>query len=329
MFLVFDLETTGFKSIVDDVVEFSYIKYDDNCRIIKAESLYFYYEGMSWSEEAYAVHQLSREFLKQYEDQFEINCRKMYAVLMYANVCGHNALAFDVPFAVNWLNRMGLPGLSFRAIEDTMLAFKPITGRAKIQLGELGRVMGITEEVVARLATSIFKDENASHAHNAGYDVMLTGLLATMAYRRGMISFEDKKAEQTVVADTDLLDGDYSSESQRDPEAIIICRKTLIGTQMPEFANTKAGYNTEPPTDLEIETYDSLDRVLWAPFSNQNGVMRTPEHLGTYFVLEKSADKVSTITMYHFGIRIPNPLHMLPGRDKILQTMREAFKKEV
>lgn len=47
MFVVFDIETTGLSTTSCDIVQFAYIMFDSNNMFVKAENLYYYYEGMS------------------------------------------------------------------------------------------------------------------------------------------------------------------------------------------------------------------------------------------------------------------------------------------
>lgn len=204
MFVVFDLETTGFSSIRDDVVQFAYIVYDERNFPIRAESLYYYYEGMSWSEEAYNVHHLSQEFLKTHADKFEENLIKMYATLMLANVCGHNAKGFDCPFAVNWLSRMGLPGLQFRCIQDTMTAFKPVTHRPKISLIKLAGLLNVTDETVNYWVDRVFGDKMGTQAHNAAFDTMRTALITLLGLHKNYISFNPEEFNESVYTDEDF-----------------------------------------------------------------------------------------------------------------------------
>lgn len=214
MFTVFDLETTGFSSYSDDVIQFSYVTFDDNNIMIKSDTLYFYYEGMSWSEEAYAVHQISQEFLKQYEDQFEENLIKMWTVLSGANVVGHNVLSFDCPFATSWLRRFGLANLQFGIIQDTMLALRPLCGGHKTKLMKLCSICGITEENIDNFMSMWFPNEDVRRAHNASYDVTATAILTLLGMGKGYISFTSIEAASANLAEVDMSLLDTASETK-------------------------------------------------------------------------------------------------------------------
>lgn len=204
MFVVFDLESTGLSATSNDIIEFAYIMFDSNNMFVKSETLYFYYDGMSWSEEAYQVHRIPLDFLKQFKDQFKENCIKMYSILNRANVCGHNALRFDCPFVKTWLMRQGIKGLEFGVIQDTMTAFKPITHKSQIKLSKLLGVMGISDEEIRALMPIWFNGAEATRAHEASYDVVGTALLALRGIERNLIAFEPLVKLNTEISQDDV-----------------------------------------------------------------------------------------------------------------------------
>lgn len=206
MFTVFDLETTGFSGSTDDVVQFSYVRFDNMNQAYEAGCLYFFYDGMSWSDSAYDVHGLSQEFLSQYKDDFKKNCLKMWTILSGANVVGHNAKSFDCPFAKAWLARMGLMNLTFGIINDTMRAFKPVTHRDKVKLTKLAEMNNLTPEVINSAANMWFDSEESLSAHNATYDTTATAMLALIALSKGYMTFEPAGVAALVEADTSLFD---------------------------------------------------------------------------------------------------------------------------
>ena len=261
MFTVFDLETTGLSSMVHDVIQFAYITYDEKNMPVKAESLYFYYEGMSWTEETYAVHQIPLEFLKQFEDKFEENVIKMYATLMNGNVCGHNAKAFDCVFAKNWLSRMGLYNLKYRCIQDTMYAFKPIAKRPRIKLIKLAEMLGVTDEIVTRMAGYVFKDDMATHAHNAAFDTMRTGIITVLGINKNLIDFSGEIAQAHDYDDSDLYDKEEESLG-RDPIGILVKVQNSDGEVDTLYVSPNPEYDTEIPTETEIKNLKETDRCL-------------------------------------------------------------------
>lgn len=232
MFVVFDVETTGLSTTSCDIVQFAYIMFDSNNMFVKAENLYYYYEGMSWSDEAEAVHGLSREFLKQYEDQFRANLLKMYSVLNRCNVVGHNAVKFDCPFVKNWLSRFGLSEFQFGIQQDTMTAFKPITKRSRIKLTALSELMGVKPEFVKQFADDWFKADVASGAHDATYDVTATALLTLRGIAKNLISFKPAAALMSAEYDADLEEdvaSVMSTSKPVDPKGYCISLVELTG----------------------------------------------------------------------------------------------------
>lgn len=206
MFVVYDLETTGFSSSQSDVIQFSYIRFDNNRVAYDAGTLYFYYEGMSWSEEAYNVHKIPLDFLKQFKDDFRKNVIKMWTILSGANVVGHNSNKFDNPFATNWLARMGCPGLMFGIMQDTMLAFRPMTHTAQVSLIKLCELNELTPDRINSLYKMWFGVNEDLQSHNASYDVAATAMLALIALNKKYMSFDAAIAAEYVDVDMSLLD---------------------------------------------------------------------------------------------------------------------------
>ena len=207
MFVVYDLETTGLSEINDDIIEFAYIAFDDNCNFIQSEQLFFYYRGMSWSEDAYKVHHISLDFLETQADKFKENLLKMYAILNHNNVVGYNNNNFDNPFVKTWLMRQGIRNLEFKDTQDVMLAYRPIYKKSKIKLTRLSDMMGYTPELINRYMDIYFPQVGNSQAHEAAYDVVATALLTLSAIPKHLIAFKSILPESHEAEDvmTDML----------------------------------------------------------------------------------------------------------------------------
>ena len=189
MFVVFDLETTGLSSMQNDIIQFSYIMFDSNNMFVRADNLYFYYEGMSWNQEVADIsHGISLDFLKTQADKFKENVIKMYTVLNHANVCGHNS--FDCPFVKNWLKRMGLSDFEFGIQQDTMLAFRPYTKRARIKLTKLAAMCGLSDAEIDYATKLWFGITESTQSHDARFDTAMTALLTIGGINKKLISFD-------------------------------------------------------------------------------------------------------------------------------------------
>lgn len=206
MYVVIDFETTGFDPSTCDIIEFAYAAFEDDGLFVKAERLYFYYKGMSWSEEAFGVHQIPLSFLEKHEDKFKENLIKMYSILNNNTVVGFNCKAFDCPFAVTWLRRQGIYGLCYHRIKDVMLSYKPVTKRARIKLTRLLDMVGITDAAISSFTEKWFGgDENGLRSHEASYDVTATALLTFMGVNKKLMTFAYAD-DKNYTADIDIDD---------------------------------------------------------------------------------------------------------------------------
>ena len=203
MFVVFDLETTGLSSMQNDIIQFSYIMFDSNNMFVRADNLYFYYEGMSWSQEVADIsHGISLDFLKTQADKFKENVIKMYTVLNHANVCGHNSNSFDCPFVKNWLKRMGLSDFEFGIQQDTMLAFRPYTKRARIKLTKLAAMCGLSDAEIDYATKLWFGITESTQSHDARFDTAMTALLTIGGINKKLITF-DRVVAPSINEDID------------------------------------------------------------------------------------------------------------------------------
>lgn len=116
---VMDIETTGYlafdkvdgKSVLSDsneILEVGYININLNTgRIIKYGTLYFYKPYFQIENDAQRIHGLTREFLKQYENDFEKNLCILNTLMQQTVIIGKNSEHFDIPFVKHFLSKHG------------------------------------------------------------------------------------------------------------------------------------------------------------------------------------------------------------------------------
>lgn len=200
LYTIFDLETTGFSGTHNDVCQFTYLTIDHLLRIKHAANLYLYQPGMDWQEEAAKVHGLTRQFLSQFEGDYEKNLSHMYTVLQHGNLAGHNAIGFDVPFARDYMLRQGLPQLCPATTYDTMVLWRKHFGK-RMKLGALAEGLGITTSRIEAFAKIAFgSTQEELHAHNACYDVAATALCLLKAVDHGLCDLTPCSQPLTAVS---------------------------------------------------------------------------------------------------------------------------------
>lgn len=295
MFVAFDLETTGFSDVTSDVIQFAYIMFDNNNTFVKAESLYFYYEGMSWSEDAYNVHHLSQDFLRQHKDKFRENLIKTYSVLNRANVIGHNSEGFDCPFIRNWLRRMGISGLEFGIRNDTMKAFRPLTKRARISLTNLCKLMEITPEYITTMTKIWFEEDYDFSHHNAAYDTAATALLTLKGLERNLIAFAPLNKTPTATTSVDGNNSSINMNSMLENYETIPADPNRFLIELSENANS---------TDTQF-VYVNHDKNAYAESVPVGTDVINATHAGTLFpkILVKDTDCANTYTCEHAGVK--------------------------
>lgn len=207
MYVVYDIETTGLSELNDDIIEFAYIAFNDDNSFIKSEQLFFYRKGMTWSEDAYRVHQIPLSFLETQADKFQENILKMYSILNHNNVVGYNNNHFDNPFVKTWLMRMGIRNLEYKVTQDIMVAYKPIYKKSRIKLTKLCEMQGLTPELINSYMPIWFPQIGTdSRAHEAAYDVVATALLTMVGISKKLVAFKSILAEEPELSNTDIAD---------------------------------------------------------------------------------------------------------------------------
>lgn len=203
-YTVFDIETTGFSPAYCDIIQFAYVNLDENFKPLKAESLYFYKDDMHWSEEAEAVHHISKDFLKQFKDDFEVNVKKLYIILSRGNVVHFNGDGFDIPFCTSWLTREGMPRLTINRSYDVMKIYRPVL-KKKPALSDMPMYIGLPLETIDLVSRKWFNYTGKSH--DASFDVTETALAFTNAVRnkyvhdasKDVLSVDEQRARESKL----------------------------------------------------------------------------------------------------------------------------------
>ena len=186
---VVDIETTGFDTYADDILEVAYMQTDTRTMdVIRHGVLYFYKPEFRVESRAQQVHGLTREFLKRYESEFDDNLVSLYTLLERGCIIGKNSNKFDVPFLVSWLQRMApvlnrvkLFGMCdmqeiiaphFREYVAKNTGVMP-SARRTGKLEEYLSMFGYSKEGLVKSFTELYGDERA-HAHSALFDVYMT-----------------------------------------------------------------------------------------------------------------------------------------------------------
>lgn len=163
--VVFDLETSGLREDVHDVVQFAAIAVDEQWRELETLELKVHfdvtradrqaleingYDAAVWEKEA-LVAPLARgriaDFLRRHSTLTKTSrAGKPYTV---ARVCGHNAATFDGRFLAAWFKRADqfLPAACFEALDTLALArwasFVTPPGPRDHKLGSLCEWLGV------------------------------------------------------------------------------------------------------------------------------------------------------------------------------------------
>lgn len=100
-FLKFDINSDGVSLLSDksEILEVGYINVDmDTKRIINSGTLYFYKPYFDIESDAQKVHGLTREFLQQFEKDFDNNLIALNSLIQCTCIIGKNSDKFDIPF---------------------------------------------------------------------------------------------------------------------------------------------------------------------------------------------------------------------------------------
>lgn len=182
IYTVIDIETSGLSRENADVLSFSYALTDGN-EILAADTLYFWTDGMQWTQESYEIHGLSKEFLSQYKDDFDKNLRAMFSVIQGSILVGYNSgyidkfgvlHGFDYQVIKNFLlrNMLDFP-IPSSFVDLLKIARSRETNAPNKKLQSMVDYYGISREEIVRVNNTVYQGSKAV-AHNSGYDVVCT-----------------------------------------------------------------------------------------------------------------------------------------------------------
>lgn len=182
IYTVIDIETSGLSRENADVLSFSYALTDGK-EILAADTLYFWTDGMQWSQESYEIHGLSKEFLSQYKDDFDKNLRAMFSVIQDSILVGYNSgyidkfgvlHGFDYQVIKNFLlrNMLDFP-IPSSFVDLLKIARSRETNVPNKKLQSMVDYYGVSREEIARVNNTVYPGSKAV-AHNSGYDVVCT-----------------------------------------------------------------------------------------------------------------------------------------------------------
>lgn len=173
IYTVFDVETTGLRTGTDCVLQFAYLLFDslDNT-IVSADSFYLWDESYTWSDDAYKVHKISKDFLRSLpKSEMKVKYGKMFKALSAANLMTYNGNSFDIPFCDNFLKRYAVQPYLPASQTDVMLLARQAFGK-RFKLVNLVDHLEIPEEAIKAMQEAHFGVSTG--AHDATYDVIST-----------------------------------------------------------------------------------------------------------------------------------------------------------
>lgn len=205
LFTYFDVETSGLR-VGCDVLSFSYILGTEDMNVKRAETLYFWKEGLTqWSQEAYEVNGLTKEFLREHEADYEKNLKKMYLVLSYGDLVGFNSghinkdgviVGFDFPIIKDFLERNGMYTPKVLGFYDVM-QIGQVVYKQRLKLQTMFDKIGCAREIADAMMSIYFKRQ--AGAHDAAYDTVCTSMIFQKLCEEGYIRPGEKATANLMV----------------------------------------------------------------------------------------------------------------------------------
>lgn len=185
---ILDIESTGLDRNRDIPLACGYLTMnDDFTKVVDGDILYFYQEGQREScTEAFEVHGLTIDFLRQYENQYTLNLQKLFKLMTKGSLIGFNSDIFDIPMLQNFLAKNGYGKVEPFQTFDVVKIYKPVYGR--IKLTKLIEALRIPQNGIQILQKNYYKGKDIKYvAHDATYDVIETMIAFVEARRRELV----------------------------------------------------------------------------------------------------------------------------------------------
>jgi DNA polymerase-3 subunit epsilon len=158
----FDIESTGLNILKDRILQIALIKYQKNGG--EPQELEFLINpGFPISEEAFAVHGISNEMVKN-KPLFASVAQQIYDFIGSADLAGYNSDKFDIPMLIEEFHRVGLDfDISTRRLIDVQKIFykmEPRTLKAAYKLYCNGDLLDAHDAMAdVRATIDVFKGQ--------------------------------------------------------------------------------------------------------------------------------------------------------------------------
>lgn len=169
----YDTETSGLDTTSSDIHQFAYMRWDTNQGVIGANSFFLWEDNYDWSEGAYKVNGLSKEFLRANgAPDIQKKYQEMFTVMSRAFEVGYNNNHFDRPMVDHFLARHSVTPEPQQSSIDVMQVAKQAFGK-RFKLVDLCARLDITPEMIEAVTKYSF-NRAGTCAHDAAYDTTAT-----------------------------------------------------------------------------------------------------------------------------------------------------------
>ncbi len=177
VYTYFDIETTGLNPHTDVPIQFAYLQMQENGIFLMRNAFYIKTTSASWSEEAQAVHHITRDMLDKYGVEEVRAISTIYSLLKNADVVTYNGNNFDLPMVNNRIQQLGIVDLFTDRGFDVMLEWQKFHGGKRRKLLDLAQSLGYHEAYISAMVNRLYGVSGQFLPHDARYDVVETMLV--------------------------------------------------------------------------------------------------------------------------------------------------------